>query len=408
MKAAMTARSHVAVLELLIALLVFFVGDVIVGMLQIPATVVYLLSNKEYMSMIMSYSVDFEKIMNLMMNMPDWIIIINLLLEVALIAVFILYCRLFEKRKAETMGFRRKGFVIEYLKGIASAFILFIIAYGICVVTGSMVFHSVSVKGTTALYVIGFLFGYLVQGMAEEVICRGYLLVSLSRRYSVSVSIILSAAFFSMLHGMNAGVGILAFVNLFLFGEFLGLLFVRCENIWVVGAVHSIWNFLQGNIFGIQVSGMRLQPSLFTTDMTKGGEIINGGSFGIEGGLAVTLMLLLATALLLMNMSKNGYFVKMEPIVNPYDRYPNQNYTEQAYPNYEGQNMFRQNENVPNGNVQDLNAYYPNENVAPEPSSMPNSYENMGLNPKETPWHPQGEKQDEKKITGFDKNYFKE
>lgn len=280
MKAALTSRSHAAVLELLIALLVFFVGDVIMGILQAPALAVYLFGNQEYMRMVLSNSLDFSKIMNMMLDMPDWLTIVSLLAEAALIVVFILYCRIFEKRKPATLGFRKQKFAVEYLRGIVLGAAAFVMVYGICVLTGSIEFHSVSSEGTTGLYIVGFLLGYLVQGMAEEVICRGYLLVSLSRRYSVTASIIFSSVFFSMLHGMNAGVGFMAFFNLTLFGIFMGLLFVRYENIWVVGAVHSIWNFLQGNIFGIQVSGNRIQPSLFTSDMIEGKEFMNGEALG--------------------------------------------------------------------------------------------------------------------------------
>jgi len=393
MKAALTARSHAAALELLIALLVFFVGDIIMGILQAPVLAVYLLGNQEYMQMVLSNSLDFNRIMNMMLDMPDWVTIVSLLAEAALILVFILYCRLFEKRKPVTLGFRKQKFAVEYLRGMVLGAAAFIMAYGICVLTGSVAFHSVSSKGTTGLYIVGFLLGYLVQGMAEEVICRGYLLVSLSRRYSVTVSIILSAVFFSMLHGLNAGVGFLAFFNLLLFGIFMGLLFVRYENIWVVGAVHSIWNFLQGNIFGIQVSGNQIQPSLFTSDMVRGREFINGGSFGAEGGLAVTVVLLFAGALLVWNMSKEGYFIPAEPVVNPYDKMIYGSFVNQNMP--QNQNSFTGNQNVfEAGNVQ----------KQPE---LVKSYENMGVSPQETPWHPK-EEPAEKNITGFDQNYFKD
>lgn len=286
MSAAIQARSHNAALEFLIAMVVFFVGDILISFLQVPAMVVYLIRNKEYMRMILSNSIDFERIMDIMQDMTntDWIILVNLLSEIGLIVVFILYCRFFEKRKGYTMGFCKKGFLTKYLKGMAIGAVMFLVAYAVCMITGSVKFFRDAVTGTMVLYLIGFFFGYLVQGMAEEVICRGYFMVSLTRRYHVSVSVIISAIFFAVLHGMNAGISFLAYVNLFLFGVFMALLFIRCENIWIVSAVHSIWNYLQGNIFGVQVSGMSLQPSLFTTSFVDGRDIINGGSFGLEGG----------------------------------------------------------------------------------------------------------------------------
>lgn len=88
-----------------------------------------------------------------------------------------------------------------------------------------------------------------------------------------------------MLHGMNSGVDGLAMFNLFLYGLFAALLFVDCENIWIVGAFHSVWNFVQGNLYGISVSGNKITSSIFTSTSAEGGaSVINGGSFGMEGG----------------------------------------------------------------------------------------------------------------------------
>ena len=390
MKAAMTAKGHIAILELLIALLVFVVGELVVSILQIPFLVVYLLTNKEYMSMIVSNSIDFGRIMQITMNLPDWITVASLFLEAGLIAVFILYCRIFEKRKAASMGFRKKGFIIEYGKGIAIGAFMFLVAYALMVLTGSVTFQAVSSGNFSILYFAAFFAGYLIQGMAEEVICRGYLMVSLSRRYSITYSIILSAAFFAALHGMNAGVGFLAFLNLFLFGIFMGLLMVRCENIWIVGAVHSIWNFVQGNILGIQVSGLRQQPSLFTSELVPERQWMNGGAFGAEGGFAVTLVLGLAIAFLLWNMSKKEYFVTGNPVFRAYD--------------------YQQTVNMPIEN-QKKDVYEMEQNPATTPvRQQPEEKfrENMGINPSETPWHPQEESPDDKKMTGFDQNYFKD
>lgn len=395
MKSAMTSKGHIAILELLIALLVFVVGELAVSILQIPFLVVYLLTNKEYMSMILSNSIDFEKVMQITMNMPDWITVVTLLLEIGLVAVFILYCRIFEKRKAASMGFRKKGFIVEYGKGIAIGAFMFLVAYVLMVLTGSVEFMAVSSGNFSILYCVAFFAGYLIQGMAEEVICRGYLMVSLSRRYSISYSVILSAAFFAALHGMNAGVGFLAFLNLFLFGIFMGLLMVRCENIWIVGAVHSIWNFVQGNILGIQVSGLHRQPSLFTSELAADRQWMNGGAFGAEGGLAVTMVLGLSIAVLLWNMSKKDYFVTGNPAFRAYD--------------------YRQAVSTPAADNQEKDVYGMGQNPAVTPvkeqqGPLPkgNFYENMGINPEETPWHPQEEKPDDKKMTGFDQNYFKD
>lgn len=410
MKAAIQARSHNAMLEFLIAMLVFFVGDILISFLQVPAMVVYLIGNKEYMSMIFSNSIDFERIMDIMQNMPDWVTLVTLLSEAGLIVVFILYCRIFEKRKGNTLGFRKKGLVKEYVRGVLIGMLAFLAVYGICIVTGSAEFFRGEVTVKTVLYLIGFFFGYMIQGMAEEVICRGYFMVSLTRRYNMTASILFSSLFFAVLHGMNMGISFLAYLNLFLFGIFLALLFVRYENIWIVAAVHSIWNYFQGNIFGVQVSGMKLQPSLFQTSLTEGRGVINGGSFGMEGGLAVTVVLLLGSALVLWSMSRHGYFVQAEPVRNPYDEAARRMYSQQPpyqngmYGNWQnGQNMPNQTENRQKDEAADLGKNQPEVEQTGE-----KVHENMGLNPEETPWHPKDETRQENTMTEFDQSYFKD
>ena len=107
MKAAMQARSHNAVLELLIALIVLFVGQFLVSMLQVPMMVVYLLGNADYREMMLNYSVDLQRITKILQNTPDWFILANLFLEIGLVVIFLVYCRLFERRKANTLGYKR-------------------------------------------------------------------------------------------------------------------------------------------------------------------------------------------------------------------------------------------------------------------------------------------------------------
>ncbi len=65
-----------------------------------------------------------------------------------------------------------------------------------------------------------------------------------------------------------------------------------------------MWNFAQGNIFGVSVSGMDIMASVFSFAPTNEGELINGGTFGLEGGLAVTIVLILATIAVLLVKAK--------------------------------------------------------------------------------------------------------
>ena len=121
--------------------------------------------------------------------------------------------------------------------------------------------------------------------------CRSYLMVSIGRRYPMWLAVLLNALLFSTLHIGQSGMGLLAFINLTLFGAFASIYFIKRGSIWGIGAVHSIWNFVQGNFYGVKVSGLSISCSVLDSVSVEGRVLINGGAFGLEGGLAVTLVL---------------------------------------------------------------------------------------------------------------------
>lgn len=313
MKEAESQKGHNILVEICIAVLLFFIGSIAMGFVQIPAMMAYLFSNKDYMSMIVSGRLDRQKMLSVLYDMPEWIMIVMLFAEILLTLIVLLYCRIFEKRKLSTLGFIKKGMVKQYIGGIAAGAAAFSAAYLICVITGSVKCEGIS-QDIMPLYIIGYFLGYLLQGMAEEVLCRGYLMVSLSRRYHVTLAVAASSIFFAFLHSGNNGLSPLAYINLFLFGVFASLLLLDFGNIWIAGAFHSIWNFAQGNIYGVQVSGMNVSNSILSTSYTNGMEIINGGSFGMEGGLAVSFVFIAGIAILSYHLYKKGNIIDLQEL----------------------------------------------------------------------------------------------
>lgn len=390
-KAMQGRRGHIAVIEILIAFAVFLVSSLIMGMIQLPLMLVELMGNQEYMDLIMKGDAEsFQAAASIASNIPEWMMIIILLSEILMILVILIYCQWLEKRKLDTLGFRRKGMISQYICGLLGGFVCFSAAYLICVMTGSVHFDGLA-KQVAPLYIVGYFVGYMVQGMAEEVLCRGYLLVSLSRRHSLRYSILLSSVFFAVLHGMNPGISFLAVLNLTLFGIFAALLLIKYENIWIVGAFHSIWNFVQGNLYGIQVSGNKLQQSVFATTCKSSSAITNGGAFGMEGGLAVTLVLGVGIAWLVWSLHKAGRII------------------EQTMEGEPGREMVSQATGVPGdgmaaptGDLPGHAAEFPQGSV----SRISPKRENMGVAPNETPWHPEQSGRFAADHPGQDENLF--
>ena len=125
-------------------------------------------------------------------------------------------------------------------------------------------------------------------------------MISIASRNSVVLAVFSNSILFSLLHILNKGITVFAIINLTLFGVFASLYVLKTNNIWGICAIHTMWNFAQGNIFGIKVSGMDTIVSLFSFVPTSEGKLLNGGAFGLEGGLSVTIILCLSIVAVLL------------------------------------------------------------------------------------------------------------
>lgn len=222
--------------------------------------------------------------------MGDEVMIASLFVTGASTIILMLYVRFGEKRSLCTMGFVKKHAVTDYLLGMVIAFAMFSACIGMCVAAGAMEFSGYVLDGQYVSLALLFV-GFIIQGMSEEVICRGFMMTSFGSKAGAAAGMLFNSLVFGALHLGNDGVAPLAMVNLVLFGVFMSVLVLKLNSIWMACAIHSIWNFVQGNFYGVLVSGMDSGASIFRFESTKGFELLNGGSFGMEGGIATTIVL---------------------------------------------------------------------------------------------------------------------
>lgn len=292
-------------LEVLIFIGVFMVSSMAMSPFMMIGMVALLIFNPNSMQALKAGDFEaYQDLVNQISNSEGYMIIM-LFADIMMIVIVVLFAKLIQKRKVHTIGFTKKGFAKEYFVGMVAGFVLFSAAILICVITGALKINGLSAQIPVFLITMYFL-GYLVQGMAEEVLCRGYFMVSVARKYSMITAILVNALVFAALHLFNNGITVLAFINLTLFGIFASVYFIKRGNIWGIAALHSVWNFVQGNFYGIQVSGMRLSSSVLSSEVVEGAGFINGGSFGLEGGIAVTICLVIGTVILLLCPQRNA------------------------------------------------------------------------------------------------------
>ncbi len=230
--------------------------------------------------------------------------LISLFLTVLTTGGALIYCLCIEKRSALSMGFRKGTFGKSYSKGFLIGTVLLLLCCGIAYALGG--FTVSMVRTLTPLYAILFLLGFVIQGSSEEVLLRGYLMMSLSNRCRTAWAVGISSVTFSLLHIFNPGFGLLPLINISLFGVFMGLYVFREGDLWGACAIHSAWNFVQGNIVGVQVSGTGALPTIWQFQPIEGKTLISGGTFGIEASIIVTAVLLAVIAITCSNVSSRN------------------------------------------------------------------------------------------------------
>ena len=64
----------------------------------------------------------------------------------------------------------------------------------------------------------------------------------------------------------------------------LSIAYIKTLSLWMPIGLHIAWNWTQGPLWGMNVSGMDIANS-FLVSAPKGPELLSGGEFGAEGSL---------------------------------------------------------------------------------------------------------------------------
>lgn len=236
-------------------------------------------------------------------NLPE-IMIPTLLTTVFGTLASIFYCRCVEMRPVRSMGFRKRKALPHYFLGLAVGTLMMTAITLLTVLSGA---NSIKLCSGINFGLIGlYLLGFIVQGMSEEVIFRGYLMTTVGGYHNPLLAIGISSAAFGLAHSANPGINPLAMLNLILFGVFAALYIILFDDIWGACAIHSVWNFTQGNVYGISVSGSGNTESIFRTTSQSSHSFLTGGKFGIEGSIFTTLVLAAGISLLLFKIKKSA------------------------------------------------------------------------------------------------------
>lgn len=190
------------------------------------------------------------------------------------------------------LGMSLKGRGKDLLAGLGVAVLLYAVGFGTSLLMGTVEIASVQWVPRDLL---GTLLFFLLVAVTEEVMLRGFVLGRmLSAGMNRFVALFLSSALFSAMHLFNPNFALLPFVNILLAGCLLGASFLYTRNLCFPVVLHWFWNWLQGPVLGYEVSGMDSGETLLTLRLT-GSDLLTGGSFGFEGSLLCTVLLVVGT-----------------------------------------------------------------------------------------------------------------
>lgn len=220
-----------------------------------------------------------------------------------------------EKRSFRDIGFSKDGALSGYVKGFGIGILLMGISTIFIWGLGGFKFIPNS-QGVGIKFIPTILFmltGWIIQGATEEILCRGWMLPLLGRKYNVPFAIFITSLFFMLMHSSNDSMSLLSNLNLFLFALFAALYVVKEKSLWGICGMHSAWNWMQGNILGIEVSGMDVPGGSLLKFQATGSAFISGGRFGVEASLICTVVLILASIYIFINIKKEAaYSIKEE------------------------------------------------------------------------------------------------
>lgn len=217
------------------------------------------------------------------------------------LAAYLVLVKLIERRPLTELAPRR--LLPDGLRGLAAGAALFSIVVGVLWLVGS--YHVVGFNPHAdwlpALLMVG-----LGAGIGEELLFRGALFRIVEEGLGSWAALAISALFFGLAHAGNPGATAWSSAAIAIeAGLLFGLLYHVTRSLPLCMGVHTAWNFCQGTVYGIPVSGLKADGWLVST--RSGPDWLSGGVFGAEASVvALTLCTLCSAGLLVVAIRRRS------------------------------------------------------------------------------------------------------
>jgi CAAX protease family protein len=228
-----------------------------------------------------------------------------------------------ERRPVSVYGLGDSRKVSHFLAGLAWGITCLSILVLTLWKTGLLVFDSRLLFGITIFrWGTIWLIGFLLVGLLEEYLTRGYVQYTLTRglaglykwafktRYSTALGFWTTAIIFSILfglgHGSNPGESPIGLLSAGLAAMVFCLSLWRTGSLWWAIGFHTSWDWAQSFLYGVADSGLMVQHHLLATHAV-GRPILSGGTTGPEGSIFIVAILALVALIIFLTLPRDHY-----------------------------------------------------------------------------------------------------
>ena len=200
-----------------------------------------------------------------------------------------------EKDRSWTLGWKQERWFPKLAAGLVWGAALISLCFLIVLALGSIRVEGTGEIGALALPLALDVIVFTAVAIGEETFSRGYVYGVVKRQGGVAAAVAVSSLLFALLHANNAAVFSSPYpmLNLTLAGVMLALFREWSGGLWLPIGVHLTWNYFQGDVLGMAVSGVQT-PSLLEISILD--PFLAGGDFGLEGSFVTTLVTLSISA----------------------------------------------------------------------------------------------------------------
>jgi len=183
----------------------------------------------------------------------------------------------------------------ELLAGAGIGAGLMAAVIGVMAGTHVAVYHGLAAAGPRATVQLAGLAALLFLAAAfEEIAFRGYGFQRLVDSLGPLGAVAVFSALFGIVHLRNPSATPLSTANTILSGVLLSAAYLKTRALWLPIGLHWAWNFFQGPIFAMPVSGLTPGTPLLRVAVS-GPTWLTGGDYGPEGSVVLTVWCVVAT-----------------------------------------------------------------------------------------------------------------